>query len=209
MPAQVTLQVQPRSVTGKGVRHLRTTGLIPANVFGGQRPSVAIQIQSRDLEHAFKTHGAASMFRLVGFSDGKERAALIRHVQRTPTTGTIQHVDFMHVEMHTPLRARIPLHIVGDAPAVRVYGAMLVHPLDAIEVEALPARLPTAIDVDVSALSDVGMSVLAGDLALPEGVRMLAAIDEVVATITALRSAASAAAESPSPAAVEPTAPAE
>lgn len=205
MVTQATIQIQERTITGKAVRQLRALGIVPANIFGGDLPSEAIQVRAHDLEHAFKIHGAASIFQLVGLTEGGARAALIRHVQRTPATGVIQHIDFMRVEMTASLRARIPLRLVGDAPAVRIYGGMLVHPLDAIEVEALPGDLPQTILVDVSGLTEVGSSVLARDLALPKGVTMLAEADEVVATIVALRSGAPAAGESDAQVAAAPT----
>lgn len=205
MITQATIQIQERIVTGKAVRQLRAIGIVPANIFGGARPSEAIQVRAHDLEHAFKTHGAASIFQLVGLAEGGTRAVLIRHVQRTPATGAIQHIDFMRVEMTASLRARIPLRLVGDAPAVRTYGGMLVHPLDAIEVEALPGDLPQTILVDVSGLTEVGSSVLARDLALPKGVTMLAESDEVVATIVALRSSSPAADEPATQVAAAPT----
>jgi large subunit ribosomal protein L25 len=94
--------------------------------------------------------------------------------------------------MTATLRARIPLRLTGDAPAIRIYGGMLVHPLDAIEVEALPGDLPQTILVDVSGLTEVGSSVLARDLPLPDRVTMLAEPEEVVATVVALRSGTAA-----------------
>jgi ribosomal protein L25 (general stress protein Ctc) len=62
---QATIEIQKRTVTGKAVRQLRAIGLVPANIFGGDRPSEAIQVRSHDLERAFKARGAASIFQLA------------------------------------------------------------------------------------------------------------------------------------------------
>src|SRR5215469_1265064 len=113
MPEQVRLTVQPRTVTDKKVRQLRRQGLLPANIFGGHRDSIAIQLNAHELERTLKTHGHTTLFRLSLGGKGNEDTVLVRKVQREPVTGAIQHVDFLHVEMSEPIKARIPVRATG------------------------------------------------------------------------------------------------
>jgi large subunit ribosomal protein L25 len=181
---------------------------LPANFFGGHADSLAIQVEALELERMLKTHGHTTLFRLSGLGKGKDGVALIRHVQRTPTGNTIQHVDFLKVNMSEPLKARIPIHVTGEAPAVRLHDGILMHPTDTVEVEALPSDLPEAVQVDVSQLTELNTSVLARDVKLPAKVKLLTDPAEPLVTITAPRVApveAEAAAPPPATPATEET----
>jgi large subunit ribosomal protein L25 len=83
----------------------------------------------------------------------------------------VLHVDLRQVNLDRPVRARIPLTLVGEAPAVKL-GHVLFHPVDAIELEALPRDLPHAIEVDISGLTDVDQQITVADLPLPAGSRV-------------------------------------
>ncbi|MBF6590582.1 MAG: 50S ribosomal protein L25 [Ktedonobacterales bacterium] len=189
MSEQVTLTVQKRTMTGKAVRQLRRQGMLPANVYGGHRPSIAIQIDARELTRILKAHGPTTLFRLAGAADRGDETVMIRHVQRGATSGAIQHIDFMHVEMSEVLRARIRIHVAGESPAVKLHGGILIHSLDTLEVEALPDELPETIQVDISELTELNSSIFVRDLQLPDSVKLLTNLDEPVITVSAPRSA--------------------
>ena len=59
--------------------------------------------------------------------------------------------------------------------------AVLISLLNAVQVEALPSDLPPHIDVDLSALTEIGQTVSVGDLTLPDNVTLLSDPDEVIA----------------------------
>jgi ribosomal protein L25 (general stress protein Ctc) len=48
--ATLTLEATVRTVLGKKVKRLREAGLVPANIYGHNRPSEAVQIPRRELE---------------------------------------------------------------------------------------------------------------------------------------------------------------
>lgn len=187
MPDQVNLSAQRRTITGKKVRQLRREGKMPANLYGGKGDSVPIQVNTHELETLFKHHGPTTLYRLVISPDGLEQTALVRHVQREAVTGAIEHVDFLHVAMDHPIHARIPVRLTGEAPAVRSEGGVLLHPLDTIEVEALPADLPEHIDVDISGLTELNSSLALRDLKLPTRIKLLTSEEETVVSVAAPR----------------------
>ena len=49
MADRVTLEVQPRTVMGNKVGQLRNEGFLPANIYGSQVDSLAIQVPTIDL----------------------------------------------------------------------------------------------------------------------------------------------------------------
>lgn len=207
MPDQVNLRAQRRTVTGKKVRQLRREGKMPANLYGGHDASIPLQVDSHELETLFKKHGPTTLYRLVIAPDGMEQTALVRHVQREPVTGAIEHVDFLHVAMNQSIHARIPLRLQGEAPAVKIEGGVLLHPVDTLEVEALPANLPEFVEVDISRLTELNSSLYVRDVHLPPRVKLLSPEDEVVVSVTAPRTpAAEAEAAVPAEVAETPTA---
>ena len=63
-------------------------------------------------------------------------------------------------------------------------GGTVVQSLEHIMLEALPAAMPSVLQVDISVLEDFGQSVLVRDIELPDGV--IALTDDTVAVATAL-----------------------
>lgn len=184
---QVTLNVQRRTVLGKQVKHLRRDGILPANVFGHQQESQAIQVDAHEMERALKTHGPTQLYKLVIAPDGHEDTVIVRHITRQPASNVIQHIDFFHVQMTEPMRAKVPIRLVGEAPAVRLHDGVLIQSLDYAEVEALPADLPDALELDVSDMSDLNTSRHASALKPPRNVTLLTPEDEIVLSIQAPR----------------------
>jgi large subunit ribosomal protein L25 len=200
MADQITLTLQRRQVVGKKARRLRKEGLIPGNVYGRGRQSIPVQLNALEFRRALKGHGAATILRLA--LDGTTDAAVIRHMQHEPVTGALQHIDFMHIEMSEPMRARIPLRLEGEAPAVKSGDGILLHLLEAVEVEALPANLPQAIVLDITPLTEVNQALHVSDARVPGGVTVLTDPAELVAKIERPRIVVEA--EEPTPAAAAP-----
>lgn len=178
MADQITLTAQRREVMGRHLGQLRRQGIVPANIFGRGRPSVAIQINGHDLKLLLAAHGGSKLIQLQ--VDGARETVIVRHVGRDPRTGQIEHVDFMHIEMTEKMRARVPLRLVGEAPAVRQLDGVLLHLLDALEVECLPQELPEALELDISGMDSLDAGLHARDIILPKGVSLMTDPDEVL-----------------------------
>ncbi len=96
-------------------------------------------------------------------------------------------MDFRRIELSHPIKARVPLHVIGDAPAVKVYNGVLLHLIETVEVEALPANLPDAVTIDISGLVELNTSLTAKDIIAPAQVTVLLAPDEQVVAVKAPR----------------------
>ena len=81
----------------------------------------------------------------------------------------------------------LPIELTGVAPAVKDLGGILVQVLHELKVEAMPKDLPHNITIDISALANFGDQILAGQIALPNGVELKVPPEEVVITISAPR----------------------
>ena len=179
------LGVGPREVLGKKVKQLRRQGLTPANIYGNRVESTAIQVSTDELRHVLRTAGRNDIVYLRLDPDESGRPTFIRAVQRNPVTDAILHVDFYQISLKEKVRLEVRLHLVGQPPAVDLYGGTLLHSLDEIAVEGLPTDIPSLIEVDVSGLAEIGDSVHVRDLLVPPNVTVLTDPDLVVASMAA------------------------
>jgi large subunit ribosomal protein L25 len=218
MMADVELRAARRTVAGKKVRFLRRQGLVPANMYGPGLSSTPLQLPVREVDTLLR-RTTTTMLVPLRVDDEPPRRVLVRGVQRHPVDDRALHVDFYALAMNETLRTAVGLHFVGEAPAVAQFNGTLVHNVDTIDVECLPADLPARIEVDLSGLAELHQAVHVRDLPVPAGVTVLTPDDTAVITVLppaieaeAAEVAAEAAAEAPAAeagapeAAEEPTA---
>lgn len=188
MPDQVPFTAEKRTVTGKAVKRLRKHGIIPGNIFGGGLASEAIQMNAHEIERFLATHTPTTVLRLGmngdgGAAAGGGRNVVIAHVQHQPATHAIQHVDFMRVNLNQPIKAKVPIRVVGSAPAMKIGGAMMLHLLESVDIEARPVDLPAALELDVSGLAELKSALRVSDLRVPAGVTVLTDAAETILKI--------------------------
>jgi large subunit ribosomal protein L25 len=157
------LTVRPRTVLGKKVKALRRQGVLPGVLFGGHADSTPVETDLHAFELSYRRWGNTTLLSLTGL-DGGEVPALIHDVSRDPVHGRMLHVDFTRVSLTEKTHADVPLHFVKESPAVRTLGAVLLHALSEVTVEAFPQDMPRAIDVDLSGLLEIDDAIYVRDL---------------------------------------------
>lgn len=177
------LRAEKRKISGKKVKNLRKQGIMPANIYGKSVKSLAVQLPLKDFEAVFKEVGETGLVELSVEGEEKTRPILIHNVQLNPISSLPVHADFFQVDLKEKVTAMVPLEIISEAPAVKDKKGVLLHPLNEIEVEALPADLPEKIEVDISLLSEVGQEIKVGNLKAPSGVTILSGGELVVCKI--------------------------
>jgi large subunit ribosomal protein L25 len=175
------LHLVRRDVIGKKVRALRRQGIIPANIYGHNVDSLAVQVGSDELRLLMKRHSRNEIIYVQ--VDGRERPTFVRDVQRNPVTDQIVHVDFLQISLTEKVRLEVPVHFSGVAPAVTTFGGIVTHATNQVLVEALPAAVPSVIEVDISDLTEIGQSIHVGDLTEMEGVAFLTDAGSVIVRI--------------------------
>lgn len=180
---EIVLKATRRSVTGKQVRALRRQGLLPAVIYGRHLQPINIALDAHQANQIFP-HLSASHLIAVDV-EGERHMALVREKQHHPVTERLLHVDFQAVSMTEKLRTTVPLEFVGEAPAAKNYGGVVLPSKEEVEVECLPKDLPPLIEVNLEGLAEIGEALYVRDLALPPGVTVLDDPDEVVVVVTA------------------------
>jgi large subunit ribosomal protein L25 len=193
--AELQLKVDPRQITGRQVRALRRQGILPVHLYGKATESLSLQAETQRITALLRTAGRNAIIDLEIAGESEARPVVLRGIQRNPVTSELIHIDLFQISLTERLRAEVPLIIVGEAPAVQIHGGVLLQALDHIPVEALPADIPSQIEVDVSLLEELESSVHVRDLPIPDNVEVLAEGDLLVAKVEAPRIAAELEAE--------------
>lgn len=185
-----TYPAEPRSVLGKAVSRLRRQGVLPANVYGRGLESTAVQLPSREARTLLHEHGVNTLIQLQVAGEPRPRSVVVRSVQRHPVSHELQHLDFYQVDLQRPIQGAVSITVIGEAPAVHMYRGVLLHGAESVQVEALPAEMPTHIEVSVDSLTELDTQVTVADLQLPAGVTVLSPPDLILARVARPRVAA-------------------
>jgi large subunit ribosomal protein L25 len=183
--ANAALSAQSREGTGKGsARKLRAAGRVPAVIYGHGEETRKLSVDAHELMTLFSKIRVESTVITMNIDGETEPSrALVREVQRHAFRDDVVHVDFYQIHAGEMLTVQVPVRLVGAAPGVKA-GGVLQHSLSEIEVRCLPDRIPTTLDVDISAL-EIGDSVHVRDIAQPEGVEFLVDAERTVCSLMA------------------------
>ena len=180
--ADFVIDATKRDVVGKKVRKLRAEGFVPITVYGPNIKPVSLKVPYRPLEVALMRAGGTGLIDIK--VDGETHTVLAREVQRNVLKGSILHVDFFAVDAAVKIRADIPIHLVGESPAVAAREGILITGPNAVTVETLPDKLISFIEVDLSTLKKIGDSITVSDLTLDEEIVIINDPDDMLARIS-------------------------
>ncbi len=177
----ITLNGEPRTEVGTRVsRALRTTGNLPAIIYGHGEAPETLSLGLHDVEVAL-AHGARMLQVKLGSGTN---LYLIKEVQYDYLDHTPIHLDLTRVDLDERVKVRIGIELRGVPKGVSEGGILDQHQAD-IEVECLVTEIPDTLRPVVIELA-LGDSLLAKDLELPSGVVLLTDSEERIATVRAL-----------------------
>lgn len=180
----VSLKVENRDNSLKAAQ-VREQGLIPGECYGSGKDNASIQMEYQSFRKAYIQAGDNTIIELD--IAGTKHPVLVHDVQFDPIHDTVTHVDFKFVDMKVEVVANIPVHLVGESPAVKNMGGTLVQNLHELEVKCLPSDLPHEFEVDVTVLEDFHSAIHVSDVAISDKVEILNSLEQTIATVAAPR----------------------
>ena len=165
MTKNIVLSAKKRDVEEK-MSKVKEVGDIPAVVYGPGYDSKSLKLNAIEFDKIYASAGNSTMVGLKVDSD-EPIQIIIKDVQFNHKN-QIVHIDFYKIDETKKMTAPIALNFIGESEAVEVKKGILSKNLDFIEVECLPSELVSNIEVDLSALKNIGDSITIKDLALPE-----------------------------------------
>ena len=187
---KTTLQAESRGVGRHEVKELRLQERVPAVIYGASQKPQAIAVDARALHKALVSAGRGLI--AIEMEKAPVVQVLTREIQRDPVKRNITHVDFQAVSLTELLRVTVPIEQHGVAPVLEAGDYILVRVTDNVEIECLASDIPSHIVADISKLETESDSLLAGDLVLPDNVKLVTGADHVIFAVTISRAAAEA-----------------
>jgi large subunit ribosomal protein L25 len=180
------LEAQTRKPGTKNeARRVRRDGKIPAVVYGAGKDSLPISVDPRVVTRILNSEtGHNTIFDLA--LNGENTKAMIVDWQYEPIKGRLLHIDLKRIALDKVLRVSVPIFLKGEAAGVKQEGGILEQMLREVEIECLPANIPSHIDVDVSHLT-FGKVLRVSDLPHSEKVKFLTDSNQPVAHVTSVK----------------------
>ena len=185
----IVLSGAVRTKFGKeAARKVRNAGRTPAVLYGhGIDASVALDLDPRALTKALANPKGNNALFTIEVDSGQSYEALVREVQREPVSRRILHVDLVVPNQDKPLVSLVSMDFTGKCKGVSL-GGRLRTPYSEIKLHAKPKDIPASVVLDITNM-EIGDTVMASQLALPEGVEAVYDTDYVIARVLKPRGA--------------------
>jgi large subunit ribosomal protein L25 len=184
---QIIVEAAPRDSRGKNAaRRLRVAGTVPAVLYGGKSGPQALQVNTKHVSAILRSETGHNTILTVKTQSGED-FAIVKEYQVDPIKGTLLHVDLLRVAMDVRMRVKVPVHTFGEPQGVKLQGGVFEVVTREIEIECLPADIPTEFKVDISNLM-MGMQIHASDIPLDsQKMKLMTDPQRVLAHVVALR----------------------
>ena len=163
-------------------RELRRSGKVPATLYGKDQESLSLQLDAKEFMNTYKKDKNAIFSLTV---DEENFDSVVKKIQVKTVKNDLLNVEFLRVRSDAKLKMIIPLNIIGVSPAVKAGGSLTTN-LTEIEVECLPANIPSSIDIDITVLEKIDDSITVADVKYPEGVHPTSNEQTVVLRVSTL-----------------------
>ena len=174
-----------RRAGSSDARRLRADGTIPAVVYGHGMDPLSVSVDRRELRQALS--GGAGMNTILDLTvDGTVYPSLIKDIQRHPVKRSVEHIDFIQVNLNEEIVVSIPIHLEGEAKDVSANGGLVDLAMQELEVRTTPRSIPDGVTIDVSAMT-MDTVIRVEDIPLPSGVLAEAEPDAAVVTVLTMR----------------------
>ena len=166
-------------------RRLRAEDKIPAVVYGHGMDPISVSVDRRELRQALS--GAAGMNTILDLSvDGTVYPTLIKDVQRHPVKRSVQHIDFIQVNLNEEIVVSVPIHLEGEAKEVSANNGLVDLAMQELEVRTTPRSIPDGITIDITDMT-MDTVIRIADLPLPAGVTAEGDPEAPVVTVLVMR----------------------
>ena len=180
--SQTTLTATPRTGSGSPTaRRLRAEGHIPGVLYGRGMDPISVTVERREFRLALSGPAGANTVLALQVG-GTSYPAVVKEMQRHPIRRTVNHIDFLQVNMNEEITVHIALRLEGESKAVAAAGGLVDPTVDSLEVSCTPTDMPNEFVIDISDMQPDTVIRLS-DIPMPKGVTALGDPDMAVVTV--------------------------
>ena len=194
MPEVVIAKPRVGKFNKNAARRVRVAGKIPAVLYGPGAEPVAIEVDPKQISRIlFSETGHNTIFD-VEVAGQPTAKAMVVDLQREPLNDKLIHIDLKRIALDKTLRVSVRVKLLGIPVGVKASGGILDQVLREVEIECLPADIPSHIDAEVSHLELHGVLRIS-DLVHSDKIKYMNSEDATVAHVVTIREEAPTAAE--------------
>jgi large subunit ribosomal protein L25 len=180
--SQTTLTATPRTGSGTPTaRRLRAEGHIPGILYGRGMAPISVTVERREFRLALSGPAGANTVLALQVG-GTSYPAVVKEMQRHPIRRTVNHIDFLQVNMNEEITVHVGVRLVGESKAVAVAGGLVDAAVDSLEVSCTPTDMPNEFVIDITDMQPDTVIRLS-DIPMPKGVTALGDPDMAVVTV--------------------------
>ena len=186
MPEVVVAKPREGKFNKNAARRVRAAGKIPAVLYGGGHEAVAVEVDPKQITRILYSESGHNT--IFDVTVGKEPAAkaMIVDWQREPIKDQLIHIDLKRIALDKKLTVSVRVKLLGTPTGVKTQGGILDQVMREVEVECLPADIPSHIDVDVSNM-EMHAVLRVSDLPHSDKIKFLDDEDATVAHVVSIK----------------------
>ncbi len=177
------LKADKRTTVGRKVRQEREQSKIPAVLYGHGITNENLSVDVLAFERVYAEAGESTIIAL-DTGAGKPVNVLIHNLQKDPLSDQVMHIDFFQVRMDEKIDTEVAFEFVGEAPAVKEFGGVLVRNMESLQISCLPADLPGHVTIDLSTLATYDDRIIVADLSLDDKITLHIPDTTVIALVS-------------------------
>ncbi|HEX3891923.1 MAG TPA: 50S ribosomal protein L25 [Terracidiphilus sp.] len=186
MPEVVVAKAREGKFNKNAARRVRVAGKIPAVLYGGGHDAVAIEVDPKQISRILYSESGHNTIFDVTVGAEPAAKAMIVDWQREPIKDQLIHIDLKRIALDKLLTVSVRVKLLGVPVGVKAEGGILDQVLREVEIECLPADIPSHVDVDVSNLALHGV-LRVSDLPHSGKIKFLNEEDATVAHVVSIR----------------------
>jgi large subunit ribosomal protein L25 len=204
MADQEVVAAKPREgkFNKNAARRVRVAGMVPGVVYGAKEPAIAVELDPKQITRILHSDSGHNTIFDLEIGSAKSKAMIVDW-QYEPIKGMLMHIDLKRIAMDKAMRVKVPVLLEGAPVGVKTQGGILDQVLREVEIECLPADIPSHIDVNVSNLG-LGASIRVADLPHESKLKILTDENATVAHVVAIKEEAAATPDATAAAPTEP-----
>jgi len=177
MEKALLLEAQIRKQTGsKSSGKLRRAGRIPAVVYGHKKETIAISLDTHSLMEVLHRGSRVMDIKI----DNKTEKMVVKDIQYDHLGEDVIHLDMMRVDVSEAIKIAVPIEFKGPSKGAAEGGVITAH-VNRLEVECKVTDIPENIVVSIKEM-DIGDTMHASDVKLPEGVKLVSNPELLIVT---------------------------
>jgi large subunit ribosomal protein L25 len=153
MPEVVIAKPRTGKFNKNAARRVRAAGKIPAVLYGAGHDAVAVEVDPKHISKIIYSETGHNTIFDVDLGDKSPVKAMIVDWQHEPIKDSLIHIDLKRIAMDKALKVSVRVKLLGVPVGVKTHGGILDQVLREVEIECLPADIPSHIDVDVTNLN--------------------------------------------------------